>query len=151
MEDFGRKNKVRMAVVLVFSARYTVFSHCFIMKRIPIRVRFSQHYKTYSDVSGWCSVLDTHVHPYRLDWSIAQAGRTCSFVESSSWRTLEKKHSKTPAGEDQNLFATLTVRTYVWIVPNWTLQPSMDNSMERRVRAVSYVGETESLLSVCSP
>ena len=29
-------------------------------------------------------------------------------------------HSETPPGENQNLFATLTVRTYVWIVPNWT-------------------------------
>ena len=27
-------------------------------------------------------------------------------------------HSETPQGESQNLFATLTVRTYVWIVPN---------------------------------
>ena len=30
-------------------------------------------------------------------------------------------NSETPTGESQNLFATLTVRTYVWNVPNWAL------------------------------
>ena len=42
-------------------------------------------------------------------------------------------HSEAPPGEDQNIFATLTVRTYVWIVANWTLQQSMSISTERRV------------------
>ena len=32
------------------------------------------------------------------------------------------EHSGTPPGKNQNLFATLTVRTYVWIFQNWTLQ-----------------------------
>ena len=54
-------------------------------------------------------------------------------------------HSETPPGENQNLFARLTVRTYVWIVPDWTLQQSMAKSAKRRVRAVSYLGETQSL------
>ena len=49
------------------------------------------------------------------------------------------EHSEKPPGESQNLFATLTVCTYVWIVPNWTLQQSMAESVERRVRAVAYV------------
>ena len=47
--------------------------------------------------------------------------------------SLKTKHSETPPGENQNLFATLTVRTYVWIVPNWTLQQSMAKSTGRRV------------------
>ena len=34
-------------------------------------------------------------------------------------------HSVTRPGEKQTLFATLTVRTSVWIFPNWTLQQSM--------------------------
>ena len=42
-------------------------------------------------------------------------------------------YSETPPGKNQNLFATLTVRTYVWIVPNWTLQQSLGKSMEPRV------------------
>ena len=42
------------------------------------------------------------------------------------------------AGEDQNRFAKLTVRTYVWIVPNWTLQQSMAISTERRVQETAY-------------
>ena len=54
-------------------------------------------------------------------------------------------HSETAPGENQNLFARLTVRTYVWIVPDWTLQQSMAKSTERRVRDVSYVGEAQSL------
>ena len=33
-----------------------------------------------------------------------------------------KWHSETLSGESQNLFATLTVRTYVWIVQHWTLK-----------------------------
>ena len=33
-------------------------------------------------------------------------------------------HSETPPGENQNLFAGLTVRTYVWIIPDWTLLQS---------------------------
>ena len=37
------------------------------------------------------------------------------------------------------------MRTYVWIVPNWTWQQSMAKSTEHRVRAVSYVGETHIL------
>ena len=56
------------------------------------------------------------------------------------------RHSETPPGENQNLFVTLTVRTSVLIVPDWTLQQSMGKGTERRVRAVLYVGETQSLL-----
>ena len=55
-------------------------------------------------------------------------------------------HSETPPDENQNLFATLTVRTDVWIVLNWTLQQSMAISMQRRAQVVSYLGETQSLL-----
>ena len=40
-------------------------------------------------------------------------------------------HSETPPGENRNLFARLTVRTYVWIFPDWTLQQSMAKSTER--------------------
>ena len=46
--------------------------------------------------------------------------------------------------ENQNIFARLTVRAYVWIVQDWTLQQSIAKSTERQVRAVSYVGETQS-------
>ena len=48
-------------------------------------------------------------------------------------RLEEATQSETPPGENQNLFATRTVRTYVWIVPNWTLQQSMAISTERQV------------------
>ena len=47
-------------------------------------------------------------------------------------------HSETPPGENQNLFATLTVCTYVWIVPNWTLQQSTAISTERQVQQIAY-------------
>ena len=50
-------------------------------------------------------------------------------------------HSETPPGENQNLFVTLTVRTYVWIVPNWTLQQSATKSTERQVQQVAYQSE----------
>ena len=50
-------------------------------------------------------------------------------------------HSETPPGENQNLFARLTVRTYVWIVPDWTLQQSMAKSTERQVQQVAYQGK----------
>ena len=42
-------------------------------------------------------------------------------------------HSDTPPGKNQNLFPKLTVRTYVWIVPYWTLHQSASRSIERRV------------------
>ena len=49
-----------------------------------------------------------------------------------------KYHSETPPGENQNLFATLTVRTYVWIVPNWALQQSTAKSTDRQVQEIAY-------------
>ena len=42
-------------------------------------------------------------------------------------------HNKAPPGENQTIFATLTVLTYVWIVPDLTLQRSVPKSTERRV------------------
>ena len=50
-------------------------------------------------------------------------------------------HSETPSGENQNLFARLMVRTYVWIVPDWTLQQSMAKSTERQVQKIAYQGK----------
>ena len=50
-------------------------------------------------------------------------------------------YSETLPGENQNLFATLTVRTYVRIVPNWK-QQSLGKSTERQVWAVSSLDET---------
>ena len=47
-------------------------------------------------------------------------------------------HSKTPPGENQIFFVTLTVRTYVWIVPNWTLQQSTAKSTDRQVQQIVY-------------
>ena len=67
-------------------------------------------------------------------------------VRNERYRPPDTTHSETQASKVQNLVAILTVRTYVWIVPNWVLQQSMAKSTGRRVRAVSYVGETQSLL-----
>ena len=64
-----------------------------------------------------------------------------------SERVMTHRHREAPPGKTQNMFATLTVRTYVWIVPDWTLQQSLAKSTERRVRDVSYVGEPQSLPS----
>ena len=51
-------------------------------------------------------------------------------VETSSpYACVCHLHSETPSGENQNLFATLTVRTYVRIVPNWTLQQSTERQV----------------------
>ena len=47
-------------------------------------------------------------------------------------------HSETPPGEIQILFARLTVRTYVWIVPDWTLQQSTAKSTELQVQEIAY-------------
>ena len=57
-----------------------------------------------------------------------------------------RRHSETPTGENQNIFVTLTVRTYVWIGPDWTFQQSLGKSTERQVWAVSYVGENQGSL-----
>ena len=46
----------------------------------------------------------------------------------------DRKHSKAPPGESQNLFATLTVRIYVWIVPNWTLERSSGVSLLKKLQ-----------------
>ena len=58
---------------------------------------------------------------------------------------LDRKYrgldSETPPGENQNLLARLTVRTYVWIVPDWTLQQSMAKSTERQVQQIAYQGK----------
>ena len=35
------------------------------------------------------------------------------------------RHSETPPRENQNLSPHSRVRTYVWIVPNWTLQKGL--------------------------
>ena len=43
-------------------------------------------------------------------------------------------HRETPPAEYQTLLATLSVRAYVWIVPNWTLQQSLAISAERQVQ-----------------
>ena len=51
------------------------------------------------------------------------------------------KHSEKPPGKNQNLFATLTVHTYVWIVPDWTLQQNMAKSTERQVKEIAYQGK----------
>ena len=40
--------------------------------------------------------------------------------------------------KSKNLFATLMVRMYVWIVPNWNLQQSMAKSMEHQVQQIAY-------------
>ena len=55
--------------------------------------------------------------------------------------SLRARHSETPPGENQNLFARLTVRTYVWIVPDWTLQQSMAKRTERQVQQIAYQGK----------
>ena len=48
-------------------------------------------------------------------------------------------HIETPPPcENQNLFATITKRTYVSIVPNWTLQQSTAISTERQVQQTAY-------------
>ena len=67
----------------------------------------------------------------------------CDGVFQSSWhiRIAWHIHSETPPGENQNLFARLTVRTYVWIVPDWTLQQSVAKSTERQVQQVAYQGK----------
>ena len=46
-------------------------------------------------------------------------------------------HSEIPPGENQNPFARLTVCTYVWIVPDRTLQ----QSTERQVQQIAYQGK----------
>ena len=56
-------------------------------------------------------------------------------------RTLALSQRKPPS-ENRNIFATHTVRAYVWIVSNWSLQQSLDKSTESRDRVVLYVGET---------
>ena len=50
-------------------------------------------------------------------------------------------HSKTQPGEILNLFVTLTVRTSVWIVLNWTFQQSMAIGTERQVQRIAYRGK----------
>ena len=52
------------------------------------------------------------------------AGWTMPHRQKTSDSAVER--SETPPGENQNLFAKITVRTYVWIVPDWTLQQSTD-------------------------
>ena len=42
----------------------------------------------------------------------------CEKREAIASAVYSGSPSKTPPGENQNLFATLTVRTYVWIVRN---------------------------------
>ena len=47
----------------------------------------------------------------------------------------EQAHSETPPGENQNLFATITVLTYLYvcIFPNWNLQQSMTLSTDSKL------------------
>ena len=59
----------------------------------------------------------------------------------------DAQHNRT--GENQNLFATLTVRTNVWIVPYWTFQQSMAISTERRAGTRSRFENTDEL-GICS-
>ena len=54
---------------------------------------------------------------------------------------LSNHHSETPPGKKQNLFARLTVCTYVWIVQDWTLQQSMAKSTGRQVQQIAYQGK----------
>ena len=51
---------------------------------------------------------------------------------------LHTKNNETSPCENQNLFTSLTMRTYVWIVPNWTLQQSMAIVTERQVQKIAY-------------
>ena len=73
-----------------------------------------------------------HFHDMRQEFD------TCIKFRSS--------HIETSPGENENLFATLTVSTYVWIVINWTFQQSLGKSTERRVWHVSHLGETQGLV-----
>ena len=56
----------------------------------------------------------------------------------SRTRNLHKESSETPPGEEKNLLATLTVRAYVWIVTNWTLQQKMAIRTECQVQLIAY-------------
>ena len=65
----------------------------------------------------------------------------CVCITFTSTFPSDNSHSETPPGENQSLFARLTVRTYVWIAPDWTLQQSMIKSTERQVQQIAYQGK----------
>ena len=79
--------------------------------------------------------------PLLTSASVRHSACQRSAIDSAAPQVMRPKaplHSETPPGENQNLFATLTVRTYIWVVPNWTLQQSMSVSTERQERQIAY-------------
>ena len=59
-------------------------------------------------------------------------------------------HSETQPGENQNPFAILTVRTYAWILPDWTLHHCTSVVLKQPRFLVFMIsgGETTALSSV---
>ena len=74
-----------------------------------------------------------HVGDKRVRHNMDMRGkRRCVLCTAPMRHSLH--HGERLPGENKILFATLTVRSYVWIVQNWNLQQSMAMSTERQVQ-----------------
>ena len=100
---------------------------------VGMRLRFMRLLHFYIRLAGVCVLIRAGIMCFKLEGTFLQStemlGNTayiflyavlpslpiCMSAEEVDW---EADHSKTPAGEKQNHFTTLTVRTYVWIVTN---------------------------------
>ena len=94
--------------------------------------------------SNSCATQAKHTYPTRSpkrdDIRMDAYDCTYSHIHKHSL-THAYIHSETPPVENQDLFARLTVCTYVWIVPDWTLQQRMAKSTERQGQQIAYQGK----------
>ena len=77
-------------------------------------VFFANNRLIWSKFSSLAVYLPLYVLWPRQNVALCERGRFVGYL-----------HMEKPPGEIQELFATRTVRTYVRIVPNWTLQQSL--------------------------